>query len=373
VGRLCNEFPNSYWREVDKRKEYPESFVKALSSAGLLGALVPREYGGSGLGITEASIILEEINRNGGNSAASHAQMYVMSILTRHGSLEQKKKYLPSIASGELRLQAFGITEPKAGVDTTRIETFAKKEEEGRKYVINGHKIFISRIQHSDLMLLLARTTKYEEARSKIDGMSIFIIDLRKAGNSIRVEPIETMINHETNELFIENLEVPEENLIGKEGEGFRYVLDGLNAERILIAAECIGDATFCLEKAVDYAKNRIVFDRPIGMNQGVQFPLSQLYAKISSANLMRYRAASLFDQGKSCGKEANMAKLLASEASVEAANTAMTTMGGYGMTTAFDVERKLRESRLFIVAPLPNYMILSYLAEHVLSLPRSY
>lgn len=372
VHELCSKhFPNSYWREIDKKKQYPEAFVKELSSAGLLAALIPSEYGGSGLGVTDASIILEEINRNGGNSAACHAQMYVMSALVRHGSRQQKEMYLRKIASGELRLQAFGVTEPKAGIDTTKLETFAKKD--GNKYIINGHKIFISRVQHSDLMFLLVRTTKYGDTKSKTDGLSVFLVDLKKAGTAVRVQPIETMINHETNELFIENLEVPEENLIGNEGSGFKYFLDGLNAERILIAAECIGDATFCLEKAVDYAKNRIVFDRPIGKNQGVQFPLAQVYARVSAADLMRYKAAHLFDSAKSCGKEANMAKLLASEASLEAANVAMTTMGGYGMTTAFDVERKLRESRLFIVAPIPNYMILSYIAEHVLDLPRSY
>ncbi|MHB8566392.1 MAG: acyl-CoA dehydrogenase family protein [Nitrososphaerales archaeon] len=370
VRGLCVRYPSNYWREVDKKKAYPEAFVKELISTGLLAALIPRQYGGSELGITDASIILEEINRSGGNSAACHAQMYVMSILLKHGSPGQKERYLPRIASGELRLQAFAVTEPEAGIDTTRIQTFAKKE--GSKYMINGRKVFISRVQHSELMLLLARTAKYVESR-KTDGLSIFLVDLEKAGSSIRVNPIETMINHETNELSIENLEVPEENLIGEEGQGFRYVLDGLNAERILISAECIGDAAFCLERAVDYAKTRIVFDRPIGKNQGVQFPLAQVYARLAAADLMRYRAAFLFDHDRSCGREANMAKLLASEVSLEAANVSMTTLGGYGMTVVADVERKLRESRLFIVAPIPNYMILSYIAEHVLSLPKSY
>ena len=371
VHDLCSHFPDNYWRDVDRKRDYPEAFVKELSSSGFLSILIPKEFGGSGLGVTEASIVLEEINRSGGNSAACHAQMYIMSTLTKYGSEAQKKKFLPKIASGELRLQSFAVTEPSAGIDTTRIQTFARKEK-GR-YIINGEKIFISRIQHSDLMLLLARTRKYEEVETKTDGMSIFLVDLKEAQDSLRVNPIETMINHETNELHIDNLAVPEENLIGEEGKGFHYLLDSLNAERILIAAECIGDATFCLERAVEYAKNRIVFERPIGKNQGVQFPLAQVYAKIASADLMRYRAASLFDKGKNCGKEANMAKLLASEASVEASNVAMTTLGGHGMTTAFDVERKLRESRLFVVAPIPNYMILSYIAEHVLSLPRSY
>lgn len=370
VAELCAKFPNNYWREVDRKKEYPEEFVKELSSAGLLAALIPREYGGSGLGITDASIILEEINRSGGNSAACHAQMYVMNILLRHGNSDQKSRYLPHIATGELRLQAFAVTEPQAGIDTTRILTSARKEDS--KYVVNGRKVFTSRVQHSDLMFLLARTSKYDDSK-KTEGLSMFLVDLKSAKSSISVRPIETMINHETNELYIENLEVPAENLIGEEGKGFRYVLDGLNAERILIASECIGDATFCLERAIDYANTRIVFDRQIGKNQGVQFPIAQAYAKLVAADLVRYRAATMYDRGKKCGEEANIAKLLASEASYEAAGVSMTTLGGHGMTVVADVERKLRESRLFIVAPIPNYMILSYIAEHVLSLPKSY
>jgi len=380
IREFCNtKYPSIYWRELDRRKEYPEEFVKDLTNEGFLSCLIPREYGGSGLGVLEASIILEEINKSGGNSAACHAQMYIMGTLLRHGNEEQKTKYLTKIAKGKLRLQTFAITEPEAGIDTTRIETTAVRKQDNEGYVINGHKVFTSRIQHSDLMLLLARTTPYEQVVKKTDGMSIFLIDLREsAGNSngasrIRYNQIDTMINHETNELFIENLEVPRENLIGKEGEGFKYILDSINAERILIASECIGDAMFCLEKAIEYANSRIVFNRPIGQNQGVQFPLASVYAKIQAADLMRYKAASLFDLGKPCGNEANMSKLLSSEASLEAASVAMTTLGGYGMTKDADVERKLRESRLFIVAPIPNYMILSYISEHILSLPRSY
>lgn len=368
---VCAKYPNSYWRNLDRERKYPEEFVRELIEAGLLSALIPGEYGGSGLGVLEASIILEEINRTGANGAACHAQMYTMGVLLRHGNEEQKRRYLPKIASGELRLQAFAVTEPQAGIDTTRISTRATKKN--GKYVINGQKIFTSRVQHSDLMILLARTTAYEEVKKKTLGLSVFLVDLRKAGDAIRVSPIETMINHETNELLIENLEVEEEALIGTEGQGFRYILDGINVERILISAECVGDAKFCLDRAVEYAKNRITFDRPIGQNQGVQFPIAQAYARIESADLMRYKAAVLFDQGKPCGNEANMAKLLASEASLEAANVSMTTLGGNGMTTNYDVERKLRESRLFIVAPIPNYLILSYIAEHILSLPRSY
>jgi acyl-CoA dehydrogenase len=373
VRDFCEtKYPSSYWRELDRKKEYPEAFVRDLTKEGFLSCLIPKEYGGAGLGILEASIILEEINRSGGNSAACHAQMYTMGTILKHGSGEQRKKYLPKIASGELRLQSFAITEPEAGIDTTRIQTKAVPNESG--YVMNGHKIFTSRLQHSDLMLLLARTTPYDGVANKTQGMSIFLIDLRNARDSeLRYKQIDTMINHETNELFIENLKVPEESLIGMEGEGFRYVLDSINAERILIASECIGDANFCLERAVDYAKSRIVFNRPIGQNQGVQFPLASTYAKIQAADLMRYKAATLFDQGKPCGSETNLAKLLSSEASLEAANVAMTTLGGYGMTRDADVERKFRESRLFIVAPIPNYMILSYISEHVLSMPRSY
>ncbi len=375
VRSFCStRYPSSYWRDLDRRREYPEDFVKDVTKEGFLACLIPTEYGGSGLGIVEASIILEEINRSGGNSAACHAQMYIMGTLLRHGNEGQKRHYLPKIAKGELRLQSFAITEPQAGIDTTRIQTMAVRERGIDGYVINGHKVFTSRLQHSDLMLLLARTTPYEKVDRKTDGLGIFLIDLRTDGaNSIRYSPIDTMINHETNDLIIENLEVPLENLIGKEGEGFRYILDSINAERILIASECIGDAMFCLDKAVEYANSRTIFDRPIGQNQGVQFPLASVFAKIQAADLMRYKAATLFDQGKPCGNEANLAKLLASEASFEAASVAMTTLGGYGMTKDADIERKLRESRLFIVAPIPNYMILSFIAEHILSLPKSY
>jgi acyl-CoA dehydrogenase len=372
VRDFCaKKYPSSYWRDLDRKRGYPEEFVKDLTKEGFLSCLIPQEYGGSGLGILEASIILEEINRSGGNSAACHAQMYIMGTLLRHGSEEQKKKCLPRISKGELRLQSFAITEPEAGIDTSRIQTSAVRNQNG--YVINGHKIFTSRLQHSDLMLLLARTTPYESVERKTDGLSIFLINLRDAGSKIKYNLIDTMVNHETNELFIENLEVSEESMIGKEGEGFRYILDSINAERILIASECIGDAMFCLNRAVEYANSRIVFNRPIGQNQGVQFPLAAVFAKIQAADLMRYKAATLFDQGKPCGSEANIAKLLSSEASLEAANVAMTTLGGYGMTRDADVERKLRESRLFIVAPIPNNLILSYIAEHVLGLPKSY
>jgi acyl-CoA dehydrogenase len=370
VRGFCGaRYPNSYWRDLDRKREYPEAFVRDLTREGYLSCLIPKDYGGSGLGVTEAGIVLEEINRSGGNSAACHAQMYTMGTLLRHGSEAQKKQYLPKIAKGELRLQTMSVTEPEAGIDTTRIRTSAARKNGG--YVINGHKIFASRLQHSDLILLLARTTPYEKAVKKTDGLSIFLVDMKSAG--IHFLPIETMLNHETNELYLENLEIPQENLIGKEGEGFRYILDTINAERILIASECIGDAFFCLDRAVEYAKSRVVFNRPIGQNQGVQFPLANVYAKIQAADLMRYKAASLFDQQKPCGNEANLAKLLASEASLEAANVAMTTLGGYGMTKDADVERKLRESRLFIVAPIPNNMILGYVAEHTLALPRSY
>jgi len=370
-GFCESRYPNSYWRDLDRRHEYPEAFVRELTLEGFLSCLIPKEYGGSGLGVLEASIVLEEINRSGGNSAACHAQMYTMGTLLRHGSEAQKKQYLPKIAKGELRLQTMAITEPEAGIDTSRIRTNAVRKN--GSYVINGHKIFASRLQHSDLILLLARTTQYEQVSRKTDGLSIFLVDLRKNSEGIRYQQIDTMINHETNELFIENLIVPEENLIGREGEGFRYILDTINAERILIASECIGDALFCLDKAVSFAKSRIVFDRPIGKNQGVQFPLATVYAKIQAADLLRYKAATLFDQGEPCGNEANLAKLLSSETSLEAANVAMTTLGGYGMTKDADVERKLRESRLFIVAPIPNNMILGYVAEHILALPRSY
>lgn len=371
VRELCAKFPPKYWRDLDRKKGYPVEFVNELTKAGWLAALIPQKYGGAGLGVLEASIILEEINRSGGNAAACHAQMYVMASLLKHGNEEQRTRYLPRIARGELRLQAFAVTEASAGSDTTKITTFAKKEKE--KYVVNGQKVFTSRVQHSDLMILLARTTPYEQVSKKTMGLSLFLIDLREVKGSIHVKPIETMINHETNELFIHDLEVPSENLIGEEGKGFQYVLDGLNAERILLAAECIGDAEWFIDKSVEYARNRVVFDRPIGQNQGVQFPIAEVYAKTRAADLVRYEAATLFDQGKPCGEEANLAKYLASEASWDAANVAMNVFGGYGMATDFDVERKMRETRLFIVAPVSNNLVLSYVGEHVLGLPRSY
>lgn len=371
IAEFCKRFPTSYWREKDRRKEYPEEFVNELTKAGWLAALIPEKYGGSGLGMLEASVILEEINRSGGIATACHAQMYTMGAILRHGSDEQKQRYLPDIAKGKLRLQSFGVTEVGSGSDTTDIRTFANKA--GEKYIITGSKMFISRVQHSDLMLLLARTTAHDKAERRTMGMSLFLVDLRTAGDSIRVNPIETMINHETNELVIQDLEVPSRDLVGKEGMGFYHLLDGLNAERILIAAECVGDGYWLIDKAVSYAKERVVFDRPIGQNQGVQFPIAQAYAKVCAADLMRYKAASLFDEGKDCAEDANMAKLLASEATWEAANVAMTTYGGYGLAVDSDIERKFRESRLYLVAPVTNNLVLSYIGSHILGLPRSF
>ncbi len=370
IRDLCQRFPGEYWRKSDRERSYPEAFVKALTEAGWLAALIPEEYGGSGLGITEASIILEEINRCGGNSGACHAQMYIMGTLLRHGSPEQKRHYLPRIARGELRLQAFGVTEPTTGSDTTRLRTTAVRR--GNRYVINGQKVFTSRVQHSDLMLLLARTTPIEQVKKRSEGLSVFLVDLHEA-KGITVRPIETMMNHETNELFFDDLAVPAENLIGEEGRGFRYILDGMNAERILIAGECIGDGRWFIERASAYAKERIVFDRPIGQNQGIQFPIARAYVNVEAADLMRFRAAELFDGGRPCGAEANMAKLLAADAAWEAANTAVQTHGGYGFAAEYDVERKFRETRLYQVAPISTNLILSYIAEHVLGLPRSY
>ncbi len=371
VRDVCRQFPDAYWRESDRRAEYPEEFVRALTEAGWLAALIPEEYGGAGLGIAEASIILEEINRSGGNSAACHAQMYIMGTLLKHGSEAQKRAYLPKIASGELRLQAFGVTEPNAGSETTRIETTAVRR--GDRYVVNGQKIWISRVKQSDLMLLLARTTPYEELKDKTRGLSMFLIDLREAGERLTVRPIETMINHATNELFFDDLEIPAESLIGEEGMGFRYIIDGWNAERILIAAEAVGDGRWFVDRAVKYVNERVVFGRPIGANQGVQFPIARAYANVEAADLVRARAAALFDAGKKCGAEANMAKLLASEAAWEAANACMTAHGGYGLAAEYDVERKFREARLFIVAPINNNLVLAYLGQHVLGMPRSY
>ena len=372
VRELCTRFPDAYWRELEVGREYPDAFVKTLTEAGYLAALIPEQYGGSGLGITEAAIILEEINRSGAHAAACHAQMYIMGTLLRHGSDEQKQKYLPAIASGDLRLQAFGVTEPTTGSDTTQLTTMAVRR--GDRYIVNGQKVFISRAEHSDLLLLLVRTTPIEEVQKRSDGLSVLIVDLRKAvGRGITIRPIRTMMNHATTELFIENLEVPVGNLVGQEGKGFRYLLDGLNAERILIAAECVGDGRWFIERSRRYATDRIVFGRPIGQNQGVQFPIATAHIKIEAADLMRARAAELFDRGQPCGAEANMAKYLAAEASWEAANVAVQTFGGYGFAEDYDIERKFRETRLYQVAPVSSNLILSYVAEHVLGLPRSY
>ncbi len=370
IRGICRDFPGEYWRELDAQRAYPESFVDALTAGGWLAALIPEEYGGIGVGLLEASIILEEINRAGGNAAACHAQMYTMGTLLRHGSEAQKRKYLPGIASGELRLQAFGVTEPNAGSDTTRIETRA--ERRGDEYVVNGQKIFISRVQHSDLMLLLARTAPYDES-NRAGNLSVFLVDLREAGDTVKAVPLDTMINHETNVVYIEDLRVPAENRIGEEGMGFRYILSGMNAERILIAAECIGDARFFIDRATEYARERVVFGRPIGQNQGVQFPLAEAYAQTEAADLMRYKAAVLYDAGESIGPEANMAKYLASEASWAAADACMSTYGGYGMAVEYDIERKFRETRLYKIAPVANNLILAYLGHKVLGMPKSY
>ncbi|MEQ4616615.1 MAG: acyl-CoA dehydrogenase family protein [Corticimicrobacter sp.] len=372
IRDLCASFPPEYFRKIDEERGYPEAFVNALTEAGWLAALIPQEYGGSGLGLTEASVIMEEINRNGGNSGACHGQMYNMGTLLRHGSEAQKRTYLPRIASGELRLQSMGVTEPTTGTDTTRIKTTAVRK--GDRYVINGQKVWISRIQHSDLMILLARTTPLEEVKSKSLGMSIFLVDLHQAiGHGMTVQPIPNMVNHETNELFFDNLEIPAENLIGEEGMGFRYILDGLNAERALIAAECIGDGRWFIDKVTAYAKERVVFGRPIGQNQGVQFPIARAHINLEAASLMRYEACRLFDSHQPCGSQANMAKLLAADASWEAANACLQFHGGFGFATEYDVERKFRETRLYQVAPISTNLILSYVAEHILGLPRSF
>jgi acyl-CoA dehydrogenase len=372
VRALCSQFDSSYWQQVAAEQAYPEAFVQVLTKAGWLAALIPEAYGGAGLGITAASVILEEINRSGANSGACHAQMYTMGTMLRHGSPAQKQTYLPQIASGELRLQAFAVTEPTTGTDTTKLKTFA--ERKGDRYIVNGQKVFISRVQHSELMLLLARTTPLAQVKKKADGLSVFLVDLRTSiGRGLTVRPIRNMVNHETNELFFDGLEIPTENLIGQEGQGFRYILDGMNAERILIAAECIGDGYWFVDKARQYANERIVFERPIGQNQGVQFPIAQAYAHVRAADLMRYEAAQLFDAEQSCGAEANMAKLLAADASWEAANVCLQTHGGYGFAVEYDVERKFRETRLYQVAPISTNLILAYLAEHVLGMPRSY
>lgn len=373
IADLCRGFPGSYWREMDAERRYPTEFVQALTEAGWLAALIPQEYGGAGLGISEASIILEEINHSGGMAAVAHAQMYVMGTLLRHGSEEQKQRYLPRIASGALRLQAFGVTEPDAGSETTRIKTFARRD--GDRYVINGQKVFISRAQHSDLMLLLARTTPYEELEDKTRGLSVFLVDLAEAqaAGQVVITPIEMMFNHHTTQLFINDLVVPAENLVGKEGEGFRHIIDGWNAERILVASQSIGDGNWFVEKAAAYAKERRVFGRPIGQNQGVQFPIAQAYARVQAATLVRDKAAWLYDTGQRCGEEANMAKMLASQAAWDAANACMDTFGGYGFAREFDVERKFRETRLYMTAPVSNNMVLNFLGQNVLGMPRSY
>ncbi len=369
---LCNRFDSAYWQKVDEARGYPEEFVDELTRAGWLAALIPEAYGGSGLSMAEASVIMEEINRSGGNSGACHGQMYNMGTVLRHGSDAQKREYLPKIASGELRLQSMAVTEPTAGTDTSKIKTVAVKK--GDRYVVNGQKVWTSRVQHSELMILLARTTPLDQVKKKSEGMSIFIVDLREAvGHGVTVRPIRNMVNHETNELFIDNLEIPARHLIGEEGRGFKYILDGLNAERILIAAECIGDGYWFIDKAVAYAKERVVFDRPIGKNQGIQFPLARAYVNLEAANLMRFKAAALYDAGQPCGAEANMAKLLAADASWEAANVCLQTHGGFGFAAEYDVERKFRETRLYQVAPISTNLILSYIGEHVLGMPRSF
>jgi acyl-CoA dehydrogenase len=369
VRQLCSQFDSAYWQKVDEERAYPEAFVEALTKAGWMSALIPEEYGGSGLSLTEASVIMEEVSRSGGQAGSCHGQMYNMNTLLRNGSPAQKKKYLPKIASGELRMQAMGVTEPTAGTDTTKIKTTAVRK--GDRYVVNGQKVWTSRLQHSELMILLARTTPLAEVKKKSEGMSVFLVDTKSKG--IDVKPIRNMVNHETNQVFIDNLEIPVENLIGEEGKGFRYILDGLNAERILIAAECIGDGYWFIEKATKYATERVVFDRPIGQNQGIQFPIAESYMEIEAANLMRYKASGLFDLRKNCGAEANMAKHLAAKASWEAANVCLQTHGGFGFAAEYDVERKFRETRLYLVAPISTNLILSYLAEHVLGLPRSF
>ncbi|MDH0371651.1 acyl-CoA/acyl-ACP dehydrogenase [Comamonas aquatica] len=372
IRDLCQAFPDEYFRKVDEARAYPEQFVHALTEAGWLAALIPQEYGGSGLGLTEASVIMEEINRCGGNSGACHGQMYNMGTLLRHGSEAQKQKYLPQIASGAWRLQSMGVTEPTTGTDTTKIKTSAVKK--GDKYVINGQKVWISRIQHSDFMILLARTTPLAEVKKKSEGMSIFMVDLREAEKKgMTVRPIPNMVNHETNELFFENLELPEDSLIGEEGKGFKYILDGLNAERTLIAAECIGDGYWFMDRVTKYVKDRNVFGRPIGQNQGVQFPIAESFIELEAANLMRWKACELFDRHEAMGAQANMAKYLAAKASWEAANVCLQFHGGFGFACEYDVERKFRETRLYQVAPISTNLIYSYVAEHLLGLPRSF
>jgi acyl-CoA dehydrogenase len=372
VRRLCAGFPAGYWRELDRRRAYPEAFVTALTQAGYLGALIPQEYGGLGLSLTEASVVLEEINRSGGNAGPYHAQVYTMGTLLRHGSEAQRRAYLPKVASGELRLQAFAVTEPQAGSDTTRLATTATRR--GDRYIVHGEKVFISRVAASDLMVLLARTTPLAKVSRRTQGLSVFLVDLRESvGNGLTVEPIDVMVNNTTNRLSFDGLEVPAANLIGEEGEGFGYILDGMNAERILIAAECVGDGRWFVDQASRRARERRVFDRPIGQNQGVQFPIARAHVDVEAADLMRFRAAELFDRGEPCGPEANMAKLLAADASWQAANVAMQTFGGYAFDVAYHVERKFRETRLYQIAPVSTNLVLAYIGEHVLGLPRSF
>ncbi|MCB8960092.1 MAG: acyl-CoA/acyl-ACP dehydrogenase [Ardenticatenales bacterium] len=372
VRQLCARFPDEYWRRLDREEAYPTDFVQAMTAAGYLAALIPEAYGGIGVGLVEASIILEEIHRSGGNAAACHAQMYIMGTLLRHGSEAQKQEYLPRIASGELRLQAFGVTEPDAGTDTTSIRTTATRE--GNEFIIRGQKIWTSRALHSDLMLLLARTTAKELAPKRTEGLSVFLVDLRQAlGRGLTIEPVEVMLNHQTTQVFFDDLRIPATALIGEEGKGFRYILDGMNAERVLIAAECIGDGYWFVDRATRYAGEREVFGRPIGQNQGVQFPIAKAYINVRAADLMRYEAARLFDAGQPCGAEANMAKYLAAEASWEAANAALQTYGGFGFAREYDIERKFRETRLYQVAPISTNLVLSYVGQHVLGMPRSF
>ena len=372
VRAVVSQFDSRYWQQMDEARAFPEAFVTALTKAGWLAGLIPEEYGGSGLSLTQASVVMEEVNRAGGNSGACHGQMYVMGCIVRHGSEAQKRDLLPRIASGELRMQSMAVTEPTTGSDTTKLKTMAVRK--GDHYVISGQKVWTSRLQHSDYMLLLARTTPLAEVKKKSEGLSVFLVDVREAiGKSITVRPIRNMVNHETNEIFIDNLEVPVENRIGEEGKGLKYILDGLNAERILIAAECVGDGFWFTEKASTYANGRVVFDRAIGMNQGVQFPIARAFVNVEAASLMRYRACELFDAGIACGSEANMSKLLAADASWEAANVCLQTHGGFGFAAEYDIERKFRETRLYQVAPISTNMILSYVGEHVLGMPRSY
>ena len=372
VRALCADFPGEYWRKLDRERAYPTEFVEALTKAGFLAALIPEEYGGSGLTMSSAIAIMEEIQAAGCNGAACHAQMYTMGTVLRHGNAEQKQRYLPKIATGELRLQAFGVTEPTSGTDTLALRTTAVRDGND-SYVINGQKIWTSRAEHSDLMLLLARTTPRDQVKKRTEGLSVFLVDMQAAGEGLKIHPIRTMMNHATTEVFFDDLRVPAENLIGEEGKGFRYILSGMNAERILIAAECIGDAKWFIEKASDYAKERKVFGRPIGQNQGIQFPIARAYAQMRAAELMVREAAALYEQGKDCGAEANMAKMLAADASWAAADMCVQTHGGFGFAEEFDIERKFRETRLYSVAPISTNLILSYLAEHVLGLPRSY